>query len=181
MDAALEAIVAHARETFPEAIGEPTEAFGDTSVDVERARLPEIATLLREDFELLADWSCVDHLGPSERRFLCAAHLASVRHPHRIRLRVWVPEGDESCPSLVGVWPTANFHEREMFDFFGIRFEGHPDLRRLFMPDEWEGHPQRKDYPLGGVNTQYHHGHFIPPPDVRRQTTTTTGYPGRTS
>jgi len=185
MDERLEQICARARERFPERVSEPAEAFGEVSVEVAREGLVEVATWLRdeEEFALLADWSAVDHLDvePDERRFLCAAHLASVSAPLRLRLRVFVPDGDETCPSLVGVWPAADCQEREMFDFFGIRFEGHPDLRRIFMPEEWDGYPQRKDYPLGGTNVQYQHGQFIPPPDRRGQGTTTTGYPGRIS
>lgn len=183
MDDSVAAIVAGLRERFPEACGEPVEERGEVSIDVDRAHLTSVARALQEDFEFLADWSCVDYLGvqPAERRFMCAGHLASFRHRARLRLRVWIPDGDERCSSLVGVWPTADFHEREMFDLFGIRFEGHPDLRRIVMPDEWEGHPQRKDYPLGGHSTPYRHGAFIPPADVRQQPSTTTGYPGRIS
>ncbi len=184
MDDRLASIVTHARERFPMAVSEPTEAFGEVAVEVARDRIADLGKILRDDapFELLSDLSAVDYLGvnPSERRFLIAYHLSSPSHPHRLRLRVWIPEGDERCPTVTSVWPTANFHEREVFDFFGITFEGHPNLRRLFMPDEWEGYPQRKDYPLGGTNVQYH-GAFIPPPDVRKQPTTTTGYPGRLS
>lgn len=175
------ALVAEARERVPE-LGEPTLERGEVSVEVPRARLVEVAMWLRDEgpFELLADWSAVDFLGVAERtdRFELAAHLASVSHPDRLRLRVGVPEGDERCPSLAAVWPGANVQEREIYDFFGISFDGHPDMRRIFMPDEWEGHPQRKDYPLGGVNVAYH-GAFIPPPDVRGRPATTTGYPGR--
>lgn len=178
-------LLANARERFPEEVSEVTDDLGMPSVDVARAVLPQVAHILRIDgpFELLADWSAVDYLGhnPASQRFLCAAHLASVQHSERVRLRVWIPEDDPRCPTLTGEWPGANAQEREIFDFFGIVFDGHPDLRRIFMPDEWDGHPQRKDYPLGGVNTQYHHGAFIPPPDLRREQTTTTGYPGRTS
>ena len=177
----LERSFARLREAVP-SLPEPVEAFGEKSIEVKREDLQRVARVLAEDFELLADWSCVDFLGiePPERRFQCSAHVASARYPFRLRLRVFIPEGDETCPSLTGIWPAANFQEREMYDFFGITFEGHPDLRRIFMPNDWEGHPQRKDYPLGGVNVEYH-GAFIPPPDVRRQPTTTTGYPGRIS
>ena len=183
MEARLETITATLRETFPEQILDVQEEFGDVSVSVSRGALQAICASLRDEFELLADWSCIDWLGvePPERRFLMSAQLASTRHAERLRVRVYIPEGDETCPSLCGVWPAANYLEREAFDFFGITFEGHPDLRRIFMPDEWEGFPQRKDYPLGGVNTTYEHGAFIPPPDVRRQGTTTSGYPGRIS
>jgi len=183
MDEMLEKIIGRARESFPEAVSAPIEAFGEVSVEVARARIADVCEALREDLELLADWSCADMLGieSSERRFLCAAHLSSLRHPGRLRLRVYLPEGDPTVPSLCGIWPGANFQEREMFDFFGITFEGHPDLRRIFMPEDWDGHPQRKDYPLGGVNVEYAHGAFIPPPDIRKQPTSTTGYPGRTS
>jgi NADH-quinone oxidoreductase subunit C len=184
MEDRLGRIVAGARERFPMAVSEPTEAFGEVSVEVARERITDVCKILRDDapFEILSDLSCVDYLdlNPPERRFLVAYHLSSPQHPSRLRLRVWIPEGDERCPSVTIVWPTANFHEREAFDFFGIGFEGHPNLRRILMPDEWEGHPQRKDYPLGGTNIQYH-GAFIPPPDIRRQPTSTTGYPGRIS
>ena len=183
MDDRLTRIVARARERFPE-LPDATEERGEVSFDVPREALVAVAAHLRDHapFELLADWSCIDWLGVVEpaRRFCLSAHLASVQHAARLRLRVWIPEGDETCPTLVPVWPGAEFQEREMFDFFGVTFEGHPDLRRIFMPDEWEGHPQRKDYPLGGSPTFYH-GSFIPPPDTRGQPATTTGYPGRLS
>jgi NADH-quinone oxidoreductase subunit C len=185
MDAGLAELLARVRERFPEGVSEPIEEFGEISVDVARPALVDVATFVRDQypFELLADLSAVDFLGlrPAEQRFLVAAHLYSFRRNQRLRLRVWIPEGDETCPSLFFVWPTADWQERETFDFFGIRFEGHPDLRRIMMPDDWEGHPQRKDYPLGGNRTDFKHGAFIPPPDVRRQPTTTTGYPGRIS
>lgn len=173
------------RGQLPE-VAEPSTAFGEISIEVPRASLLQVMTYLRDhgSFELLADWSCVDLLGiePDARRFQVTAHLASVSHPLRLRVRVFVSADDAVLPSLTGIWLAANFQEREMFDFFGVRFDGHPDLRRIFMPEEWSGHPQRKDYPLGGVNVEYHHGAFIPPPDVRvPKPTSTTGYPGRTS
>src|SRR5919108_2918922 len=115
MDEALADLLARVRERFPEGISEPSEEFGETSVDVARPGLVDVATFLRNEypFELLADLSAVDFLGlrPSEQRFLVAAHLYSFRHNQRLRLRVWIPEGDETCPSLVGVWPTADWQE----------------------------------------------------------------------
>jgi NADH-quinone oxidoreductase subunit C len=184
MDERLASLIANARERFHERMGDAIEAFGETSVEVSRDALVGVCTYLRDEgpFELLADLSAVDFLDvePPERRFLVAYHLYSFAHNTRVRLRVFVPEGDETVPSVTGVWPTANWHEREVWDFFGITFEGHPDLRRILMPEDWTGHPQRKDYPLGGTKVEYK-GALVPPPDLRRQPTSTTGYPGRIS
>ena len=135
-------------------------------------------------FELLADASAIDWLGhePDARRFLISVQLASIAHAGRLRLRVFLPSEDPRCPSLTPLWTGADALEREMFDFFGIIFDGHPHLTRIFMPDEWVGHPQRKDYPLGGITVSYEHGQGVTSPDERAQrATTTSGYPGRTS
>jgi NADH-quinone oxidoreductase subunit C len=92
--------------------------------------------------------------------------LYSVTHNHRFRIRVLLPDENPELPTATGMYGSANFMEREVYDFFGVRFDGHPDLRRILMPDEWEGHPLRKDYPLGGVDVQYK-GATVPPPDER--------------
>jgi NADH-quinone oxidoreductase subunit C len=94
-------------------------------------------------------------------------HLMSITHNHRIRVEVVTPDSDRHIPSSVSVYPTNDWHERETFDFFGIIFDGHPALTRIEMPDDWPGHPQRKDYPLGGIPVEYK-GATIPPPDQRR-------------
>ncbi len=93
----------------------------------------------------------------------------SIRHNRRIRLEVSVPDADPHIPSLMYLYPTCDWHERETWDFFGIIFDGHPALTRIEMPDDWKGHPQRKDYPLGGIPVEYR-GATIPPPDERRAT-----------
>ncbi len=92
---------------------------------------------------------------------------AIVRDNRRVRLEVSCPDADPHIPSVVSVYPTADWHERETWDFFGIIFDGHPALTRIEMPDDWPGHPQRKDYPLGGIPVEYK-GASIPPPDTRR-------------
>lgn len=172
------------RERFPEHVAEPVTELGEVSVRVDRAAIRAVCEHLRDvvPFEMLVDLSGVDFLdvAPPEDRFLVAYHLYSFRHNARLRLRAFLPENDPRIDSVSGVWPAANWHEREVFDFFGVQFIGHPDLRRILMPDDWEGHPQRKDYPLGGTNVEYK-GAMIPPPNVRRQPTTTSGYPGRIS
>ena len=182
MDEAIQLTCAGLRERFPEHVSEPEETLGEVSVRVRPGRIAEVCAHLRDEegFELLSDLSGVDFLGvaPAQERFLVAYHLTSLSRNVRLRLRVFVPEGDEAVPSVVGVYPTAEWQEREVYDFFGITFEGHPDLRRILMPDDWEGYPQRKDYPLGGTKVEFK-GAFVPPPDIRRQPTTTTGYPGR--
>ena len=92
--------------------------------------------------------------------------LYSVAHNHRLRVRVSVDDTDPQLPSATSLYGSANFMEREVWDFFGVRFDGHPNLVRVLMPDDWEGHPHRKDYPLGGVEVVYK-GQTIPPPDER--------------
>ena len=101
------------------------------------------------------------------KRFAMNYHLLSISdEPRRLRVQTWLDE-DEAVASVVEIWPTADWHEREAYDFFGIEFTGRAGLRRLIMPDDWEGHPLRKDYPLGGVPVEYK-GAEIPPPDKRR-------------
>ncbi len=93
--------------------------------------------------------------------------LRSVTRNHVVRISAGTQDTDPRLPSVAGIYPTANFHEREVYDFFGVEFEGHPNLRRILMPDDWVGHPHRKDYPLGGVDVEYKHDKHIPPPDER--------------
>jgi NADH:ubiquinone oxidoreductase subunit C len=89
------------------------------------------------------------------KRFSVSYHLLAMRQPpERVRFNVWIDDGD-SVPSVVSVWPTADWHEREQFDLMGIRFDGHPNLKRLIMDDDWEGHPLRKDYPQGGEPVRF--------------------------
>jgi NADH-quinone oxidoreductase subunit C len=124
---------------------------------------------LRSDADLafgfLSDLSASDW-PQSVPRFWVAYHLYSIRHRHRLRLKAGLPDEAPRIPTVTGLYPTADWLEREVFDFFGVVFDGHPDLRRIIMPDDWNGHPLRKDYALGGVPTRYH-GAFYPPIDER--------------
>jgi NADH-quinone oxidoreductase subunit C len=145
------------------------EARGEVTVTVGRDDLIETLRSLRDDPELrldfLSDLSCTDWPG-REPRIWMAYHLASWEHAHRLRVKVGLPGDDLRVQSAVAVFPAADWQEREVFDFFGVMFDGHPDLRRILMPEDWEGHPLRKDHPLGGVPTMYK-GAFVPPPDER--------------
>ena len=141
------------------------------TLDIERTRLPLVARLLRDDealrFEFCAGVSGVHYPGDTGRELHAVYPLMSITHNRRIQLEVACPDADPHVPSLFSVYPTTDWHERETFDFFGIVFDGHPGLTRIEMPDDWEGHPQRKDYPLGGIPVEYHCAQ-IPPPDERR-------------
>jgi NADH-quinone oxidoreductase subunit C len=107
------------------------------------------ATVQAAGYNFFEDVTAVDWF-PSSPRFQLSYHILSHTYKERIRLRVMVNGEAPSVESITSVWPSANFYEREVFDLFGIRFEGHPDLRRIMMPDEWQGHPLRKDYPVEG-------------------------------
>ena len=145
------------------------EARGEVTLVVAPGDLVDALTRLRGDealsFDFLSDVAATDWPG-REPRFWVAYHLHSATHGHRLRVKVGLQGDDPRVPSVTGLFPTANWHEREVFDFFGVVFDGHPDLRRIELPDGWETFPLRKDHPLAGVRTQYH-GAFIPPPDER--------------
>jgi NADH-quinone oxidoreductase subunit C len=153
-----------------EAITRTVVDRGELTLHVEREHLIAVATALRNDpdlrFELCASVSGVDYLG-TERRLHAVYHLLSMTYRRRIRLEVAVTVDDPHVPSVVALYPTADWQERETYDMFGIVFDGHPALTRILMPDDWDGHPQRKDYPLGGIPVQYK-GATVPPPDERR-------------
>jgi NADH-quinone oxidoreductase subunit C len=167
---------------------ETHEAYGETTLDVDPARLLEACTVLRDEhgFNFLSDVSPVDYLGwgdagvagyigtaggrnlnepasqglarspdPKPKRFAVSYHLLRVSaDPTRLRLRAWLDDG-EPVTSVVSIWPAADWFEREAYDMMGIVFEGHPNLVRILMPDDWEGHPLRKDYPLGGEPVRF--------------------------
>jgi len=149
---------------------EVLEARGEVSIIVAREELLSVLEWLRGDPDLAFD-SLVDVAGTDwpgrEPRFWVAYHLYSMRHRWRVRVKVGLPEADPNVPSVTALYPTADWHEREVYDFFGVIFQGHPDLRRIELPDEWTTFPLRKDHPLAGVATRYHDGRFIPPPDER--------------
>jgi NADH-quinone oxidoreductase subunit C len=137
---------------------------------VEREDLRATLSSLRDDPELSFDMlSCISGTDWPDRapRFWLAYDLLSTRHLHRLRVKVGLDEADPRVPSVTDLFPGANWHEREVFDFFGVTFDGHPDLARILMPDDWEGHPLRKTEGLGGVDTLYKGGAFIPPVDER--------------
>ena len=156
---------------FSDAIERVLVDRGEITLYVRRERLLEVAAKLRDDpalrFELCSGVSGVHYPEETGRELHAVYHLLSITHNRRVRLEVSVPDADPHVPSLVGVYPTCNWHERETWDFFGIIFDGHPALTRIEMPDDWKGHPQRKDYPLGGIPVEYR-GAKIPAPDERR-------------
>ena len=146
-------IVAALRLLDPDAISEVTDFRGQLTLEVPSAKLARTAEYCRGEsglqFDFLSDISVVDRY-PIEPRFEVNYHLVSLSARRALRLRVRIPGTDPSVDTVTPVWPTANWHEREIFDLFGIRFAGHPDLRRILMPDDWEGYPLRRDYPTEG-------------------------------
>ena len=160
-----EELAERVRARFPEVV----VARGEVSVIVERHDVPGTLVALRDDPEIdtgflssvtATDWPDADP------RFWVVYELLSVRLHHRVRVKAGLPAHDPRTPSVADLFPTANWHEREVFDFYGIAFEGHPNLTRILLPEGWEGFPLRKDEELGGVNTRYV-GATIPPVDRR--------------
>lgn len=125
----------------------------EMTIYVGRASIREACVLLRDDpkcpFNFLSDVTCVDWY-PQEPRFEVIYHLFSIPNKERVRIKVKLDGDNPALESVVSVWPAANFFEREVYDLFGVRFNGHPYLRRILMPESWEGHPLRKDYPVEG-------------------------------
>lgn len=161
-------------EAFPgidDAVEKVIVDRGELTLHIKPERIAEVCQVMRDDgalrFELCSSVSAVDYLGSDERRLHVVYHLTSMTYRRRVRLEAAVPVGQPRLPSVTSVYPTADWQERETYDMFGVVFEGHPNLTRILMPDDWEGHPQRKDYPLGGVPVEYK-GAEIPPPDKRR-------------
>jgi len=145
--------VARLHEWNPEVIQAVKFDRDEMTIVVDRSALREACALLREDsacpFNFLSDVTCVDWY-PAEPRFEVVYHLLSIPHRAILRLRVRAHGNDPVVSSVTPVWTTANWHEREIFDLFGVRFEGHPDMRRILMPEDWDGYPLRKDYPVEG-------------------------------
>lgn len=156
---------------FDDAIEKVVVDRDELTLHVRRDLLPQVAQRLRDEpelrFELCLGVSGVHYPHETGRELHAVYPLQSITHNRRLRLEVSAPDSDPHIPSLYGVYPTNDWHERETYDFFGIIFDGHPSLTRIEMPDDWHGHPQRKDYPLGGVPVEYK-GAKIPPPDERR-------------
>ena len=132
-----------------DAVSEAKFDRNELSIHIDRANIKEACSVLKAQFNFLSDLTCVDWY-PSEPRFEVIYHLLSHRLKERVRLKVKLQGDDAAVESITSVWPAANFFEREIFDLFGVRFLGHPNLRRIMMPEDWEGHPLRKDYPVEG-------------------------------
>jgi NADH-quinone oxidoreductase subunit C len=151
-DTPLPAFVSALQAALPGAVAHVSYWVGDWTVVVSVPRLPDVARHLRDaagaQFDFCSDVTATDW-PPREKRFDVIYCLYSTALRHRVRVKVRAGDG-EPVPSVTSVWPAANWLEREVFDMFGIPFAGHPDLRRILMPDDWQGHPERKDYPLEG-------------------------------
>jgi NADH-quinone oxidoreductase subunit C len=158
-------------EVPADAVQQVTVDRGEITLYLDKAHLVRACRILRDDpglrFELCSSVSGVDYGEDVPQRLHSVYHLTSMTYRRRIRLEVTMDVDDPRCPSIVEVYPTADWQEREAYDMFGIVYDGHPALTRILMPDDWDGHPQRKDYPLGGIPVEYK-GAEIPPPDQRR-------------
>ena len=147
-------IAAALQREHPEWVSEIIHALGETTVIVPREHIVATCTFLKMtpglDFNFLADLCGFDRGPEEEPRFEVNYHLFSTTRYHRLRLKVLLNEEDTRVPTVTGVWRTANWHERETYDLFGVIFDGHPDLRRILLPDDWQGHALRKDFPLRG-------------------------------
>ena len=147
-------LVAALQSEHPEWISQITEALGEVTALVPREQIVAVCSHLKAapeaNFDFLADLCGADRGVEEEPRFEVNYHLFSTTKFHRLRLKVLVNEDDARVPTVTGVWRTANWHERETFDLFGVIFEGHPDLRRILLPEDWQGHALRKDFPLRG-------------------------------
>jgi NADH-quinone oxidoreductase subunit C len=158
--AELAQIVEQLKSKFSDAIEDVREFRGELTVRVKPERLVEMCAFLRDDpdcaFDFLSDVSGVDY-NPEEPRFGVNYHLTSMNYRQRLRLKVRIPGPDPHVPTVTSVWPGANWFERETYDLFGVVFVGHPDLRRLLLPEDFRGHPLRRDEPIAQEEVQFTH------------------------
>ena len=154
---------------FADAIEKVVVDRGELTLHVKREKLVDVARVLRDKllFEMCMGVNGVHYPDQKDRELHAVYPLLSITNNRRVRLEVSCPDSDPHIPTLVEVWAGNNWHEREAFDMFGIIFDGHPAVTRILMPDDWQGHPQRKDYALNGINVEYK-GASTPAPDNRR-------------
>ncbi|HSF99222.1 MAG TPA: NADH-quinone oxidoreductase subunit C [Ornithinibacter sp.] len=167
-----EVLTAAGADTADAAVERVVVDRGELTLFVRREHLPAVARAMRDTpelrFEMCLGVSGVHFPEQTGAELHAVYHLLSITHgSRRVRLEVTAPDADPHVPSIVSVYPGIDWHERETWDMFGIVFDGHPALTRILMPDDWPGHPQRKDYPLGGIPVEYKGG-TVPPPDERR-------------
>jgi len=166
-DASGHPLIKKLKSKFGEAIGDASEFIGQLSVTVDGQRIVEICDFLKRDqdtpFNYLSDLTCVHYPDRWDAPFEMVYNLLSIETNERVRLKV---RTSETVDTVTGVWPAANWLEREVFDLFGIRFSNHPDLRRLLLPPDWVGHPMRKDYPLEFVENAWTKEHLPVMSDV---------------
>lgn len=148
------------KEKFASSIIEVVEFRDEVTVTVKKQDIINVLSFLKQalQYNLLTDVTAVDYLGKKEERFMMVYQLYSIPNKDKLRVKAPVSEGECHIQSASQVWETANWLEREVFDLFGITFENHPDLRRILMTPEWEGHPLRKDYPLQGPDREPYKG-----------------------
>ena len=146
------------RVAFPDAVRDIQHFRGDITIVVDSERIADVCRYCRDtkglEYNFLSDVMGIDYY-PQEPRFAVVYQLYSMPHNHSLCLKVYLTGEDPSLPSVTSVYPAANWSEREVYDLFGITFTGHPDLRRILMPENWDGHPLRKDYPLGYETVQF--------------------------
>jgi len=154
---------------FADAIEKVVVDRGELTLHVKREKLVEVCMVLRDKlrFEMCLGVNGVHYPDQTGRELHAVYPLLSITHNRRVRIEVSCPDSDPHIPSVVEVWAGNNWHERETYDMFGIIFDGHPALTRILMPDDWQGHPQRKDYALNGIAVEYK-GAETPAPDNRR-------------
>ena len=171
VDAANHPLVKKLREKFDGAVIEASEFLGQLSIRIEPAHIVEVCDGLKRDddtpFNYLSDLTCVHYPDRKEAPFEVVYNLYSIPANERVRLNVAVD--GEGVDSITGVWPAADWPEREVYDLFGVRFRDHPDLRRILLPPDWEGHPLRKDYPLEFVENKWTENHLPEFTDVQRE------------
>jgi NADH-quinone oxidoreductase subunit C len=170
-DASAHPLVVKLREKFSAAVIEATEFLGQLSIRIEPARVVEMCEVLKRDpetpFNYLSDLTCAHYPDHREAPFEVIYNLYSISANERVRLKARV--NSEGIDSVTGVWPSADWPEREVYDLFGVNFRNHPDLRRILLPPDWEGHPLRKDYPLEFVENKWTENHLPEFTDVQQE------------